>query len=133
MKGANTRLLWIKLDIDIKYSEVSAELTKIAKDTALTALGMKVIASFVTRSPKSGNMHYRALVEPPAEFKPEHLAFIQFIIGDDPTRAKLNMIRAKDWQSYSKTPFGWNTLAITYISMSEGSKRNGGKSKGRRL
>jgi hypothetical protein len=98
----------VKLDVDVEYNDVSAELVKLVKDYTLQCLGFKVVGSYCHPS-RNGRIHYRALVEAPDKFTEYHVAVLQYMLGDDPSRARLNMRRVT---LGVYPPWGWNMLDI---------------------
>jgi hypothetical protein len=98
----------VKLDVDIEYNSVSAELIRLVKDYALQCLGFRVLGSYCHPS-RNGRIHYRALVEAPDRFTEHHVAVLQYVLGDDPSRALLNIRRV---MLGVYPPWGWNMLDI---------------------
>jgi hypothetical protein len=111
-----SRAFTIKLDIDAEYSPAMAELVKMVKDYTLISLGFRVLGSYCHPS-RSGNMHYRALVEAPDEFDEHQVALLQLVLGDDPARAALNIERTR---MGIYPAWGWNMLDIPPREVREG-------------
>lgn len=100
--------VWIKLDIDIPYSRILAEIVRIVKDASLQSLGFRVLSSSAYKS-SGGRIHYKALCSPPDDFSDLHIALLQAILGEDPDRYQLNLERVE--KQLDLYPYwSWNRL-----------------------
>lgn len=100
--------VWVKLDIDIPYSRILAEIVRMIKDISLQSLGFKVVSSSAYRS-SGGRIHYKALCTLPDDFSDLHIALLQAILGEDPDRYLMNLERVRE-QLDSYPYQSWNRL-----------------------
>ena len=112
----------LKIDIDIPidiFKEVEAEWI-ITRRAILWVLCYKVRDIIIHKS-QNGKVHAWITIETSKPLEPKEKAMLQFLLGDDHNRAKLNFLRA------TKTPEKFDSFNILF---SKKVVKNGGDNKG---
>jgi hypothetical protein len=108
MKNSKGHLYTLKVDIDVPHLDLTLELVKMAAKLVLEVLGFDVSGTHFRRS-RGGRIHMYVFATHVEKFTPTQLAYVQSLLGDDQSRTRINILRAK-----SGVP-SWNLLGRTLV------------------